>query len=301
MRVSAFALLVTCVLLPQPVSAEFITLATFNQGTTDGTVGGVVGTTVCSFTTTNAPLSEVCSGSRNVGTPSVPGVGSFSGTVTGSGSSSGGLTLGSSASIDVARLNPNTPFGSGDRYFGSVFASSTITDTLSVLGVGDLTDGLLRLTFDIDGTISEFVDPITLDGFDPQPVANTFFASGTAFVVVNGVSRFLGGTGPVTLDVPIGFAADTLLSVRLQTSAQADILFSEGYRVNVDFANTANLVAALLLDASGAPIAGASMTSANGYQYGTLTNPPVQTVSEPSTLALLAIGAWTAAGRRRRG
>jgi len=279
-------LLATLLIAPRPASADLLTSAVFHHGTLGDNGFPNSFTTVCSQSTTNSPLSITCADSRVVGT--FPQIGSFSGAASATGSTTGQISLGSSTSLDAWRVNGTSYFASGDRYFAAGHTRSTISDTVTILGAGTVASGYLRLTFAITGGITKSWDVSTLDGFNPTPVADTFFAVGSASIRVNSVGAILTGPGTVTINVPLVFGTPQELALTLATSASASILFSEGYRVVVDFGNTATLADAAILNANREPISGASLLSTNGFAYGPLTAP--DPVAEPADLvrALIA-------------
>jgi hypothetical protein len=282
--------------MPLAAQADPILVARFSQGTL-GDFGSITSTVVCSDTTNASSLSLGCSGSQTLTPPS--SVGSFAGTSQAVVNTTGELSLGISSTIDVVRLNGS--FGSGgDRYFAGAQTSAGLTDTVTALGAGT-GDGFLQFMFIMSGTFTELADAFSGDGFNPNLPGPHFFAHSQASLGVNSVFATVFGGSAITLNVPITLGVDQLLTTTFSTIVSADILVSEGYRVTADFLNTATLSGALILDSSMNPIVGASLVSAGGYTYGNLTDPPPNAVPEPSTLALLLIGAGSAVVRRRRG
>jgi hypothetical protein len=282
-------------MLPLAAQADPILVASFSQGTL-GDFGSITSTVVCSDTTNASSLSLGCSGSQILTPPS--SFGSFAGTSQAVVNTVDGIGLGISSTIDVVRQNALYS-GSGDRYFAGATTSAGLTDTVTALDAGT-GEGFLQLMFTLTGTFTELADEFSGDGFNPNLPGDHFFAHSQATLGVNGVFATVFGGSNITLNVPITLGVDQLLTTTFGTIVSADILVSEGYRVTADFLNTATLSTALILDSSMNPIGGASLVSAGGYTYGDLTNPPPSAVPEPSTLALLLIGAGTAAVRRRR-
>ena len=291
-----FCLVVPLLLLPLAAQAGPILVASFSHGTV-GNFGSVTSTVVCSDTTNASSLSLGCSGSQTLTPPS--SFGNFVGTSQAVVNTTDGISLGISSTIDVVRQNAIYS-GSGDRYFAGAATSAGLTDTVTALDAGTGA-GFLQLMFTLTGGFTELADEFSGDGFNPNLPGPHFFAHSQASLGVNGVFATVFGGSAITLNVPITLGVDQLLTTTFLTNVSADILVSEGYRVTADFLNTATLSGALILDASMNPIVGASLGSAGGYTYGKLTDSPPSPVPEPSTLALLLIGAGTAAVRRRRG
>ena len=298
---SVLSLFLPAVLLfVSSAAADPILTVGFNQGTVGDSVTPGTAFTVCSNSTNASTLSQGCGGSLLVG-DFRPGVGQFTGSGQAVATTTGGLSLGSATSLDVWRVNssPDGYSGSLPRYFAFGQTTAGITDTVTVLGADGLTNGFLQLVFGLDGSITESVDFFTGDGFNPDVVGNTFFASGTVSLGANGISRGA-VNGVVTLDVPVLFGADQLLALSLNTTASADILVSEGYRVVTDFLNTATLTNASIRDSSGQLIPGARLSSATGYTYGELNTTPPQSVPEPGTLAMVGLGLGVLYRSRRK-
>ena len=211
-----------------------------------------------------------------------------------------GISLGISSTIDVVRQNA-VYSGSGDRYFAGAATSAGLTDTVTALDAGTGA-GFLQLMFTLTGGFTELADEFSGDGFNPNPSGTSLLCPFSSIVGRQWRFRYrLRRVRHYVAMLPITLGVDQLLTTTFLTNVSADILVSEGYRVTADFLNTATLSGALILDTSMNPIVGASLGSAGGYTYGKLTDFPPSPVPEPSTLALLLIGAGTAAVRRRRG
>ena len=300
MRSAPYLFLPAVLLFVSSAAADPILTVRFSQGTVGDSETPGTAFTVCSNSTTASTLTQGCAGSLVVG-DFRPGVGQFTGSGQAVATTTGELSLGSATSLDVWRVNssPDGYSGSFPRYFAGGLTTAGITDTVTVLGADGVTNGFLQLVFGLEGSITESVDVFTGDGFNPTTIGNTFFASGAASLGANGIFGSA-VNGVVTLNVPVLFGAEQLLAITLSTSANADILVSEGYRVVTDFLNTATLTDASIRDASGQLVPGASLSSVTGYTYGDLTTTPPQSIPEPGTLAMVSLGLGALYRSRRK-
>jgi hypothetical protein len=306
LRQTRRATLVVCLLagLARTASAEPITLRTaFQQfipveisgGTGEPIPGtGVTGPTCPDETSTSAPLIQSCAQSMAAGSAT----GFFSGTAQATGSLDGGLTLGDSVLLDVW----STGASSDLPYVASATATSTLNDSVTVLGAAEAS-GFLRLVFGVDGTVLEQLAGIgpngTLLTADP---GDYFQARESASLTANGVGATVTGGGPFTLDVPLLFGSPQDLTIAFSTTAGATLPSpggsSFGYEILADFLHTSTLTNALILDSHGDPIIGASLLSAEGINY--LQSPAASPVPEPATLTLVGAGLLFAGTRLRR-
>jgi hypothetical protein len=185
--------------------------------------------------------------------------------------------------MDVWRVNTGSDGTVSYRAMGGTLAE--VDDTVFIDG-GSATNNFLQLTFDVDGSVSEFADFSTLDGFDPTVPGNFTEASGFAAVAYFGGDVRLSGPGTATINIPLAFGTDQTLRILFPTVASfGPLLQSQGFRVSADFSHTAVLPHAFILDQNRELLTGATLRSANGITYGTLGGPAVP---EPPTLLLVA-------------
>jgi hypothetical protein len=276
-------------------TAEPILTSVFSHGTSGDGPADFTQITVCSASTNATTLTLPCAGSLSIGAST----GHFAGLGEAAVQTVGELSLGSATSLDGWRVNPGHS-GLFPQYWANGETTAGVTDTVTVLAAGSHANGILQLVFDVDGSITESVDFTTLDGFNPSTTdGDQFFAFGDASLSANGVSADA-TLGSVTLEVPLLFGSPQPLALTLRTSAGASIIMSEGYRVVVDFLNSATLTDAMILDASGQILSDATLLSSSGYTYGDLTSEAPQAVPEPATLTMMGLGLAALYGSRRR-